>query len=124
MNLEEKRSSATIFLFAGVLGAFLIMALLAWLLHHDTVAAPVGNNRARERHSNLVELVNVNTELLNTYGWKDQARGIVRIPIDRAMELTLQEWKNPEQAHSNLMARVQKATAPLPKKPEAPNPYE
>lgn len=27
------------------------------------------------------------TELLNTYGWIDQEAGVVRIPIDRAMEL-------------------------------------
>jgi hypothetical protein len=29
-------------------------------------------------------------EVLSTYGWQDQKAGVVRIPIDRAMELTLQ----------------------------------
>jgi hypothetical protein len=29
-------------------------------------------------------------EILNTYGWVDPKRGIVRIPIDRAMDLLLQ----------------------------------
>ena len=28
--------------------------------------------------------------LLNTYGWVDKQNGIVRLPIDRAMELLLQ----------------------------------
>jgi hypothetical protein len=30
-------------------------------------------------------------ELLNSYGWVDQKAGIVRIPIDRAMELLLEK---------------------------------
>ncbi len=34
------------------------------------------------------------TEQLNTYGWTDQDRGIARIPIDRAMDLTLSTLKS------------------------------
>ena len=30
-------------------------------------------------------------KLLNSYGWADEHNGVVRIPIDRAMELTLQQ---------------------------------
>jgi hypothetical protein len=30
-------------------------------------------------------------QLLNTYGWADEHNGVVRIPVDRAMELTLQQ---------------------------------
>ena len=30
-------------------------------------------------------------KLLNTYGWADGHNGVVRIPVDRAMELTLQQ---------------------------------
>jgi hypothetical protein len=33
------------------------------------------------------------------------------------MEITLQEWQNPQAARSNLMARVEKATAKAPEKP-------
>ena len=30
-------------------------------------------------------------EILNSYGWVDQANGVARIPIDRAMDLVAQE---------------------------------
>jgi hypothetical protein len=30
-------------------------------------------------------------QLLNSYGWADEHNGVVRIPVDRAMELTLQQ---------------------------------
>lgn len=29
---------------------------------------------------------------LNTYQWEDQQKGVVRLPVRRAMELTLKEW--------------------------------
>jgi len=51
-------------------------------------------------------------------------KGIVRLPIQRAVELTLQEWQNPAAARSNLISRVDKATAVPPKAPEKPNPFE
>lgn len=38
----------------------------------------------------LYQLRLAEQEKLTTYGWVDQAGGIVRLPIDRAMELTLQ----------------------------------
>src|SRR5579859_4989231 len=38
-------------------------------------------------------------QLLNTYGWSDQQKGIARIPIDRAMQLIVSQgvpvyWQN------------------------------
>ena len=35
----------------------------------------------------------------------------MRIPIDRAVELSLKLWQDPAAARSNLIARVEKATA-------------
>ncbi|GIW40243.1 MAG: hypothetical protein KatS3mg076_0820 [Candidatus Binatia bacterium] len=39
----------------------------------------------------LEELRRAEDELLGTYGWVDRERGIVRIPVERAMELVLAE---------------------------------
>jgi hypothetical protein len=33
----------------------------------------------------------VETEELSTYGWVDEEQGVVRIPIDRAMDLLVKE---------------------------------
>jgi hypothetical protein len=38
----------------------------------------------------LEALKRVETERLGTYGWIDRSRGVVRIPIDRAVELVAQ----------------------------------
>ena len=119
-NYEKVRITAYA---AGLLGAFLIMALLVAAMRHYTRPAPVGGNRAEERYKNLQELRAANAKILEGYDWQDQAKGAVRLPIERAMELVLQEWRNPAAARSNLDARVDKFFPPPPP-PAAPKPSE
>jgi hypothetical protein len=38
----------------------------------------------------LIDLRRAEDIMLNTYGWVDKAGGVVRIPIDQAMKLTLE----------------------------------
>ena len=56
--------------------------------------------------------------LLCRMGLRTRAGGgnrcIVRIPIARAMQMTVEAYQNPAQARSNLIARAQKAAEPLP----------
>jgi hypothetical protein len=106
------------------LGALLIAGALVWAVIHYTQSAPLTEERAVLRRKNLAELRAANAEALNHYGWVDQTRGIVRLPIDQAMKLTVLEWQNPAAGRSNLIARVEKATAPLPKAPEKPSQFE
>jgi hypothetical protein len=93
-------------------------------MRHYTQPAPLGADRAQERIKNLTELRAADYEAANNYAWKDQSKGLVRLPVDRAMELTLQEWQNPAAARSDLIARMEKATAPAPKAPEQPSEFE
>jgi hypothetical protein len=93
-------------------------------MYRYTHPAPITQNRIAERKKALAEIRSAEAESLNHYGWVDQAKGIVRLPIDRAMELMLQEYQNPAAARSNLVARADKASAPPPKAPEQPSKYE
>jgi hypothetical protein len=61
---------------------------------------------------------------LNNVGWADESRGIVRLPIDTAIQLAAQEWQNPAAARADLIAREEKASAPAPKVAPKPNPFE
>jgi hypothetical protein len=105
------------------LGTFLIVAVLVMVMVDYTRPAPPTEDRAQLRRKNLEELRNANTEVLNNpnYAWQDQAKGVVRMPIDDAMALSLKLWQDKDAARSNLIARVEKATAVPPK---APNPFE
>lgn len=47
--------------------------------------------RSAVRLKNLAELRAADTNELTTYGWADRAKGVVRIPVSKAMELVLPE---------------------------------
>ncbi|MCX6903856.1 MAG: hypothetical protein NTW03_10360 [Verrucomicrobia bacterium] len=81
-------------------------------MYHYTQPSPPDQVYWAERKRNLAELKARDRDLLENYGWLDEQRGLVRLPISRAMELTAREWQNPAVARSNLLFRVEKAAPP------------
>jgi hypothetical protein len=110
----------------ALLGTFLIVGVLVWVMIDYTRPAPLGEDRGALRRKNLQELRAANAEVLNNqnYVWQDQGKGVVRMPISDAMELSLKLWQDKAAARSNLIARVEKATAAPPKAPEKPSQFE
>ena len=124
MNESKAKCCGTFLAYLiAVVGAFLIVAGLVWIMNSYTKPQPLGEDRAIVRRKALAELRASNIDVLSSYAWQDQAKGIVRLPMvdketggpGRAMELALQLWQNPAAARSNLTARVEKATALPPK---------
>jgi hypothetical protein len=122
-EVRSRRAQTSILLLV-LLGTFLIVAALAWYVQIKTRPAPVNQARILERKKFLADLRAADAEALSKYGWVDQSKGLVRLPIQRAMELVLEEWKHPAVAHSNMAARADKAYAPPPAAPAEPNPFE
>jgi len=108
----------------GILGTFLLMAILVGALYRFALPEPIAAARALERARFLADQKAAEVKALTEYSWQDPAKGIVHLPIQRAMELALVEWQDPAAARSNLIARVEKAMAVPPPPPAAPNPYE
>ena len=125
MNSDRggRQSSFGVYVVA-VLGTFLIMAALVRVMVHYTRPAPLNTARISERRENLKKLRAEEAKVLNEYDWQDQTKGFVRLPITKAMELIVREYQNPAAARTNLIARVEKATAAPPKAPEKPSQYE
>jgi len=124
MNSQPARERTGVAFVMSVLGAFLIVAALVWAMQRYSQPPPLGEDRAAVRRKALAELRAEEATELGSYGWLDQAKGVVRLPIEEAMRLTLREWQNPVAARSNLIARVEEATAVPPPPPPKPNPYE
>lgn len=123
MSNQSKGSSSFIYILA-VIGAFMIMNYTVKKVRQYTEPAPLGAERAAERTKAKAELNAANSAELTTYAWQDKDRQIVRVPVDRAVELTLQEWQNPAAGREKLISLSAKATAELPKAPEAPSEFE
>lgn len=118
------RGSRSYSVTVAVVLACLIFATLVWKMRQYATPAPVGAERAAERAKALAEVRAAEAEALNNAAWIDQSKGLVRLPIAEAMKLAEREWQDPAQARSNLIARVEKATALPPKAPEKPSAYE
>lgn len=100
---------------------FLLMAFLVRQMIRITRPAPIGAERALARAKDNAEIRASGAEALKSWGFVDQPRGIVRVPIDEAIKLTVQGYQNPGAFRSNILARVEKANVPPPK---PVNPFE
>ncbi len=108
----------------GILGSLLIVAALVWAMQRYTQPPPLGEDRIAVRKKALADLRAAEATELETYGWVDQSKGVVRLPINEAMNLALRKWQNPAAARSNLIDRVEKATFVPPPPPAKPSPFE
>ena len=124
MTPQPARERTSLAYLIGILGSFLIVAALVWAMQRYTQPPPLGEDRVALRKKALAELRAAEASELASYGWVDQAKGIVRLPIVEAMKLALREWQNPAATRSNLIARVEKATSVPPPAPAKPSPFE
>ncbi|HEX4343818.1 MAG TPA: hypothetical protein VH255_10520 [Verrucomicrobiae bacterium] len=122
-DCKECRSRAAYVV--AILGAFLIVAVLVYAMKNYMKTPDLGAARAAERSEKLKELRADESTGLHEIGWVDQSKGVVRLPIDAAIELELREWQNnPAEGRAKLIARVEKANAVPPKAPEKPSQFE
>src|SRR5580704_89287 len=70
----------------------LVFVGLVWIVFLQKQAIPTGTAQTREeRMKNLAQLDADNQKTLTSYHWVDKSKGIVGIPINRAMELVLKD---------------------------------
>ena len=93
-----------LFLFFGIF----VLVLVAATPHGNTYEA----KRAEAREKKLNDARNAATQELNSYAWVDKGKGIARIPIDRAMELTLHDLASKKPAPANPIETPAQAPAP------------
>jgi hypothetical protein len=72
--------------------AFLLVLKYVYLPHRTAAFSGDGIRTAQQREQILADLHKKEAELSTKYGWVDQKAGVVRLPIDRAMELTVQQY--------------------------------
>ena len=122
MNFQTiNRASGTAF---GLLIVSVIFAVAALAVKLTMCVPAIDADRAAERSKGLTEIRANEEKTLNNLGWADQARGIVCLPIETAMQHAAQAWQNPAAARADLNARAEKAAAPAPVAPAKPSAFE
>jgi hypothetical protein len=101
-------------------GILLLFALFGVIVLAVIGPAPRGSDYEETRAKKRAELLKTSREeaakALTTYGWIDKNKGVARIPIERAMELTIAELAQQKPAPAGPIA------APEPPAPAAASP--
>ena len=101
------------------LGVVLLFALFGVIVLAIIGPSPRGSNyeetRAKKRMENLKTSREDADKALNTYAWIDKNKGVVRIPISRAMELTIAQLAQQKPAAAGPIATPEaQAASPAP----------
>src|SRR6266487_1006462 len=108
-------------------GIVLLFALFGVIVLAIIGPAPRGSDyeetRAKKRVENLKTLREEADKALTTYGWIDKNKGLARIPVERAMELTVAELAKQKPAPAGPIATPEaQATASAPAGATSPAP--
>lgn len=95
-------------MFSTWIGVLLLFAFFGLVALVVVGASPRGTNyekkRAKARNEKLQAMHDQTTNALTTYGWVDKTKGVVRIPINDAMKLTVAELSQKKPAPANPIA--------------------
>ncbi len=105
-------------------GGLFAVRVLAVVVRFAVSVPAVDADRAALRSKALADIRAAEATALTTPDWVDKDRGIVRLPIETALQLSQAAAQNPAAARADLMARAAKAAAPLPKTAPKPSAFE
>jgi hypothetical protein len=102
--------------FSTWLGVVLLLLAFGALAIAIIGPAPRGDTyeqqRAQDRERKLKDLHDEDAKALTSYAWIDKNKGTVRVPIERAMELTVAELANKKPAPAGPIATPPTAAVP------------
>lgn len=102
--------------FSTWLGMVLLLLVFGAIAIAIIGPAPRGDTyeqqRAQDRGKKLKDLREEDAKALTTYAWIDKSKGTVRVPIERAMELTVADLTNKKPAPAGAIATPPAAAAP------------
>jgi hypothetical protein len=112
-NTEQSQSSAP---FSTWVGVVLLFALFGAIVVAVIGPTPRGDSyeqmRAEARTKKLKDAREEDSKALTSYAWIDKNKGTVRLPIDRAMELTVADLASKKPAPAYAIAAPESSAAP------------
>ena len=115
MNTPNRKCSPCLTA-VGIVGSFLVMGWMVWLMRHYTAPLPLEQIRAAERLKTKQAFDELNAPLVSGYDWQDKTHGFIRIPVDQAKDLILQEWQDAAKGRKILTDRAATEYAPVAEK--------
>jgi hypothetical protein len=122
---DAPKNSMILAMVIGTVGALIFVVLALAQFFNMAVRDEIQDKVLAQPSSALRELHAREAADLSRYAWVDQKKGIVRIPVDRAVELTLRDWPQRPQGLVKVedtapAAASAPASAPAPAAASAP----
>ena len=97
---DDPKTSSTIIV--GMVGTILMLAVVVFAvaLFYDVERAEWNRKVVNRVEHEVNTLKNEQLERLNGYRWVNEQEGVVGIPIERAIELTVADLKSGRQPHN------------------------
>ena len=90
---SSNRASLVSIVFIFVLfGLFLAVVYYVYVPRKTGAFDGDGIHTVEQRKKNLTDLHKKEADQAKAYGWVDQKAGVVQLPLERAMELTVQKY--------------------------------
>jgi len=113
-NVTNKSNCKTTIYVITAVATFLLMAFLVNKMIKMTQPAAVGAERAAARAKDNADIRGAGAEALKSWGYVAEPatarpQGIVRTPIEEAMQATIKGYQNPAAFRTELAKRAEKA---------------
>jgi hypothetical protein len=91
---RQKGKSPALMMITGLVMVLLFCGFVFFLVSQGQSIPNVEEVKAQGRLKNLADLNTENQKVLTQYRWVDKSKGVVGVPIDRAMELVVAELQS------------------------------
>jgi hypothetical protein len=125
MNNQPSRFGIGFLVYAvAIVGTFVVLGVFVAILKQSSRPPLPDAARIEARRKAAAEVALAGTEL-GTYGTLDATKGRVRLPVERAMALIEEEWRQPAGGRARLIERFDQFNPPPPPPaPAAPSQFE
>lgn len=90
----------------GLIALIVAVAGVGLFLYFFNAPKPLNLEIVQERKAKLADVNAKQDELINNYAWVDQTKGIVRIPVEKAMPLTVEKLRTPNPSNNSQSNKI------------------
>jgi hypothetical protein len=92
-DTKKPSQRSVLFSFFGILGTFLLFLLIVFVAYIPYRPRPVDAQLIQDRKAKLSDYRMKVDKEINSYGWVNQPKGVVRIPVSEAMKITVSKYE-------------------------------
>ena len=112
-TIKRLSESSTLLSAIGWIGVIALFLLIVLIAYYPNRPPAIGDDMKESRLATLNEVQSKQQSAINSYGWVDQSKNIVHIPVNEAAALLVKELENSEPEASKVKAYAPQVLGPV-----------